>query len=231
MITAPPAGRFAFFPLHMAPESSVDTWAPFYQDQLAFAAQVALAMPADVEFVVKLHFSDPDNYSRSRLQALLRLPGVRIAHPGAPGREFIDRATLVVGIQGTASLEAALLGKPVLMFGASPYLPFPRTQRAKRPDELHEQILGMLSAPPPTESEIVEAYSRYIAQFMPGRVNDWARPLEPEHHERFANCFRRLLDHIDQADRRARWYDCPPFAGSGADSGSGDGRSIASAGW
>jgi hypothetical protein len=213
MLRSPPDSRFIFFPLHMAPESSVDTWAPFYQNQLAFAAQIALAMPADALFVVKLHFSDPDNYSRRQLQQLMLLPRLQIAHPNAPGRDFTDNAALVVGLQGTACLEAALLGKPVLLFGDSPYLYFPRTQRARRPDELPEQIRHMLEMAAPAKEEVETAYAAYLARYMPGRVNDWGRPLESRDIDQLADCFRALAAYLEDPAHSANWYSKSPFCG------------------
>lgn len=211
MLRSPPETRFIYYPFHMSPESSIDTWAPFYQNQLAFVAQLSLSLPVDVSFVVKLHFSDPDNYSRRQLQQLMKLPRLRIAHPNAPGSAFIEKADLVVGIQGTSCLEAALLGKPVLIFGDSPYQHFPRTERAKRPDELYEQIRHMLDRPPPTDEEIVEAYADYMARYMPGRINDWGRPMEPDELSRLADCFHALRSYIDDSLARTNWYNQPPF--------------------
>lgn len=210
MLRFPPEGRFIYYPFHMAPESMLDTWAPFYQNQLAFVAQLSLAIPADVAFVVKLHFSDPDNYSRRQLQQLMKLPRLYIAHPNAPGSAFIEAAALVVGIQGTSCLEGALRGKPVLIFGDSPYQHFPRTERAKRPDELYEQIRRMLDLPPPTDEEILEAYAAYMARYMPGRINDWGRPIEPDELNRLANCFHALRSYLDDPINRANWYNQPP---------------------
>ena len=212
LLTAPPGDRFAYFPLHMAPESSVDTWAPFYQNQLGLIAQVSLALPANLELVVKLHFSDPDNYSRRQLQQLTRLPRVFIAHPEAPGRIFLERAELVIGIQGTANLEAALLGKPVLLFGDSPYQYFPRTERAIRPDELHGQICRLLEQPTPSEEQIGEAFAAYMSRYLPGRHNDWSQPLEPVDLDRFAACFCALRSYVSHPVNRANWYREPPFA-------------------
>lgn len=212
MLSSPPAARFIYYPFHMAPESMLDTWAPFYQDQLAFVAQLSLAIPADIIFVVKLHFSDPDNYSRRQLQQLMKLPRLHIAHPNAPGRDFIERAALIVGIQGTACLEAALLGKPVLIFGDSPYQHFPRTERAKRPDELHQQIRRMLELPPPSDEEIVEAYAAYMARYMPGRINDWSRPIEKEELEKLSDCFQALRAYLEVPANRESWYKRPPYA-------------------
>jgi len=211
MLAHPPETPFAFFPLHMAPESSVDTWAPMYQNQLELAVQLSLAVPTDVEVIVKLHFSDPDNYSPYQLRRLMQLPRVRIAHPGASSRSFIEKATLVIGIQGTASLEAALLGKPVLLFGDSPYQHFPRTERARRPDELHGQVRMMLRLPPPTDDEIVEAFAAYIARYMPGRINDWKIPIQEQEFDRLAGCFEALRSHVEMPGIREEWYNQPPF--------------------
>jgi hypothetical protein len=211
MVVAPPDTRFVYYPFHMAPESMLDTWAPFYQNQVAFLAQLSLAIPADMIFVVKLHFSDPDNYSRQQLRQLMKLPRLRVAHPNASGRDFIEKASLVVGIQGTSCLEAALLGKSVLIFGDSPYQHFPRTQRAKRPDELHEQIRQMLERPAPGDEEIVEAFAVHMARYMPGRINDWSRPIEQEELGHLVNCFCALRSHLEDPFKRANWYNQPPF--------------------
>lgn len=212
MLRSPPEARFIYYPFHMAPEAMLDTWAPFYQDQLAFVAQLSLAIPADIAFVVKLHFSDPDNYSRRQLEQLMKLPRLHIAHPNAQGSDFIEKAALVVGIQGTSCLEAALLGKPVLIFGDSPYQHFPGTERAKRPDELHQQIRRMLELPPPSYEEIVEAYAGYMARYMPGRINDWSRPIEENELERLCDCFRALRSYVEVPANREGWYKQPPFA-------------------
>lgn len=215
MVKQPPDGPFVFFPLHMAPESSVDTWAPMYQNQLELAFQLSLAVPVDLEVVVKLHFSDPDNYSPAQLARLLSLPRVRIAHPGASARTFIERSSLVVGIQGTASLEAALIGKPVLLFGDSPYQHFPRSERALRPDRIHAQIRRMRAMPAPADGEIVEAFAKYMSRYMEGRINDWGAPLLPEEQTRLANCFRELKRYLETAGTRETWYDHAPFKDQG----------------
>ena len=213
MLHAPPERRYAFFPLHMAPESTVDTWAPMYQNQLGLAMQVALALPAHVDLVVKLHFSDPDSYSPDQLDPLARTPGVHIAHPGASAAAFLERASLVVGIAGTANLEAALLGKPVLLFGDSPYQHFPATRRAVQPDGLHLQVRDMLDLNPPTDAEIVEAYAAYLARFMPGRINDWGRPITDVERKRLAACFEAICRLASDPAVRDSWYKQPPFAG------------------
>lgn len=211
MLNSPPETRFVYYPLHMAPESTVDTWAPFYQNQLALISQISLAMPVDIAFVVKLHFSDPDNYSRKQLLQLMNMPNLYIAHPSAPGNAFIEKSSLVIGIQGTTCIEAALLGKPVLIFGDSPYQYFPRSERAKQPDELYEQIRRMLDLSPPSEEDIVESFANYMARYMRGRTNDWGRPVQPDELDHLADCFRTLGSYVMDPVNRANWYQKLPF--------------------
>ena len=211
MLREPPKERFAFYPLHMAPESSIDTWAPFYQNQLAFVAQLLLALPADMTLVVKLHFADPDNYDRKQLEQLMSMVQLRIAHPMAASAGFIEKADLVVGITGTANLEAALHGKPVLIFGDSPYVQFPNSERARTPDELNQQIKHMLKLPSPTDEAITESFAAYMARFMPGCSNNWTLPITDDDYERVSACFNTLRYHLGNPVNRDNWYKQNPF--------------------
>ncbi|THB73260.1 MAG: hypothetical protein D6B28_04080 [Gammaproteobacteria bacterium] len=210
-INSPPKSKYVYFPLHMAPESMLDTWSPYYQDQLSFITQLSLSIPIDIEFVIKLHFSDPNNYSYSQLNRLMNMPKLKIAHPNASGNEFLKNAALIIGIQGTSCLEAALEGKPVLLFGDSPYLHFPRTERAKRPDEIFNQIKEMLNQPEPTREEIVKQYAVYLSRYLPGRVNDWSRPTTQADLNRYSDCFNSLRNYLQIANNRNNWYKKPPF--------------------
>ena len=132
MITEPPRRPFGFYGLHMQPESSVDVWAPFHSNQFSVIEAIARSMPPDHDLVIKMHRSDADNYSRRQLDRLRRLPRVILASPFAQSRDFIERAAIVFSIHGTMGLEAALLGKAVLMFGESPFVVFLRSRACRR---------------------------------------------------------------------------------------------------
>tara|TARA_B110000008_G_C16783593_1_gene489729 strand:- start:271 stop:861 length:591 start_codon:yes stop_codon:yes gene_type:complete len=195
----------------MSPESMVDTWAPFYQDQMAFIRQLSYSIPADVELVVKLHFSDPYNYSFNELKNLMHHYHVRIANPFAPSLPFLENASLVVGITGTSNFEAAVRGIPVLIFGNSPYQHFPRTERALRPHELNSQIQRMLKMPSPSEDEIVESVAVFMSRYMPGQINDWNRPYELDEHDKYADCFSALATYVETTGITENWYKQSPF--------------------
>jgi hypothetical protein len=191
-----PAARFALFALHMQPESSIDVWAPFFSDQFHLIGQIVRAMPPNMKLLVKLHVSDGDNYSPRQLRQIAALPGVELVHPTTSSRDFVDCADLVFGIQGTICLESALLGKPVLMFGESPYLHFPSVERIGRITDLPMQIRAAIVKPKPGREEILAAYAQYLARYMPARYNDWTKPLNSEDIAKFTSCFERLKDHI-----------------------------------
>lgn len=196
MVTTPPKDKFAYYPMHMSPESMIDTWAVFYQNQLGLLRQIALALPLDMKLVVKLHFSDPDSYSAHELSALAKITGVLIASPDADARAFLESASLVFGITGTSCLEAALLGKPTIIFADTPYLEFPNNVRAKLPDELFTQIREMLRRSPPSQEDIEKAFVRYANRYLPGRVNDWNIPLHAADIEKYNCCFKELVNNV-----------------------------------
>ena len=191
-VRKPPAGRFALFALHMQPESTIDGWAPFFSDQFHQIQQIVRAMPANMRLLVKVHISNADNYSRIQLRKLLQLPNIKLVHPTSSSRDFINQADLIIGIQGTICLESAMLGKPVLMFGESPYLQFPSVEQISRITDLPNQIRSAISKPKPSRDEILKAYTLYLSSYMPARYNDWTKPLKSEDIAEFTSCFERL---------------------------------------
>lgn len=192
MLHEPPQQPFALYALHMQPESSIDVLAPYFSNQFCLLKQIVRAMPADLKLLVKLHISDADHYSRSELSELTSMPGVELVHPTANSRDFLEAASLVFGIQGTICLEAALLGKPVLMFGDSPYLEFPSVTKIGRITELSENITLSLNAGKPPRESIIEAFASYHSKFLVSVYNDWTQPLTDKNIVSLADCFMRL---------------------------------------
>lgn len=212
LIHEPPPCKYVFFPLHMLPESVIDVWEPFFQDQLGLIKQISLALPADTLLVVKLHFSDPDNYTPWVLRKLAVLHNVRIVFPNTRGFDFVSHAALVIGINGTALLEAALLGKPTILFGDSPYIDFPLAERAESFKNLHSQIFRLLRTKGAGYDEIVDAFAKYIQKHMPGRVNNWRVDLSENDIAVYSNCFHYLNEYLASPGVRENWYLTSPFA-------------------
>lgn len=197
-VNTPPDGPFFFFGLHMQPESSIDVWAPFFADQFAVIEAIARSTPPTHELLVKLHKSDADHYSPQQLDRLRRLPGVRIVSPYANSRTFIEKASLVFAIQGNIAIEAALLGRPVLMFGDSRFLDLPSVTKVKRMTDLPEQIRAKLKEVPPERERIVRGFMSYLSHYAPGCYNDWESQPSDEEIQALADHFRALSDSIKQ---------------------------------
>lgn len=181
LVSVPPDGPFAFFGMHMQPESSIDVFAHFYSNQAHVIELIARSLPPSHILLVKLHKSDVPNYSRAILGRIARLPGVRLVSPYADTIEFIKRSALVVSIQGTIGLEGALLGKPVIMLGDSPTKIFPSVSTIGRDPDLPALVRQKIREKLPTRAAIVDAFATHLSAFYPASRNDWTIP--PTDHE------------------------------------------------
>ena len=104
--------KFVYFPLHVYPELTITTMAPFFEDQLRAIDLMRYSMPPDHLLVIKEH---PAMLGRRPLrfyQALEHKAGVLLAAQTLPSIELIRRAALTISVTGTACLEAMFLGKP-----------------------------------------------------------------------------------------------------------------------
>lgn len=113
-----PEERYVYFPLHVQPEASTMTNAPFYLDQLYVIETLSKSLPVGYRLVVKEHPSMLGRRDGSYYARLRSLPNVRLVDPHADSAQVIRNAELIFTITGTTSLEALLLKKPVITLGA-----------------------------------------------------------------------------------------------------------------
>lgn len=181
LLARPPRNRFAFFGLHMQPESSIDVFAHFFSNQERVIELMARSLPPTHTLLIKLHKSDTSNYSSESLAKYSRFPGVELVSQHADTLSFIQQADLIFSIQGTIALEAALLGRPVIVFGDAPTKHFPSVSTIGKTIDLPKLIREKLAEPPPNRSDIVAAFAAYLAPFYPACHNDWSvRPTDEQ---------------------------------------------------
>jgi hypothetical protein len=169
----PPATPYVLFGLHMQPESSIDVWAPFFSNQMWVIELLSRAIPPTHRLLVKIHKSDIANHSLGQLEKMQSFPGVEFVAPFADTRRFIENADLIVSIQGTMGVEAALIGKPVIMLGDSPFTIFPSVSAFGEISDLPILIRRKLAESPPSRGDILSAYATYLEPFWPASTNDW----------------------------------------------------------
>ena len=196
MHAAAPTAPYVLFGLHFQPESSIDVWAPFFSNQMWVIELLSRSIPPSHRLLVKIHKSDIANYSSEQLKSMCAFPRVELVQPFADTRALIESSKLVISIQGTMGLEAALLGKPVIMLGDSPVTVFPSASRIGEISDLPKLVRTKLVEPPPDRSQIVEAYASYLAPFMPASHNDWRVGIEEQAIERYGKLFSMLEQYV-----------------------------------
>jgi hypothetical protein len=212
MATRPGKRPYVFFGLHTQPESSIDVFAHFFSNQLQVVESIARSLPPTHRLLVKLHKSDSPNYSPQQLGHMSRLPGVQIVSPYADTFEFIEGADLVFSIQGTIGLEAAMLGRPVIMFGDSATKMFPSVSTVGKTIDLPRLVAQKLSEARPSRMEIVDALAMYLAAFYRSSTNDWTVVPTDAEIDDYVRVFKILEQYLGRRDERSAHDPMAPAA-------------------
>jgi hypothetical protein len=109
--------HFIYYPLQYSPESSINTPAPYFLDQMRAIDALRFAMPSDHVLVVKEHPACVEMRPVKFIRRICNLPGVIVVKASVPSVEVIKRAALTATVTGTAALEAFLLGRPAIALG------------------------------------------------------------------------------------------------------------------
>jgi len=107
---------FVYFPLHKEPEIALNQAAPEVTSQQALIVSVSRDLPAGVLLVVKEHVVSVGNRPDGFYEQIAALPNVVLLSPHENSIEVVRNADATIAIFGTAGLEAALLGRPVISF-------------------------------------------------------------------------------------------------------------------
>ena len=198
-LITPPNREYVYFPLHMTFESMLDTWSPEFQDQMLFVKQLSKTIPVNYDFLVKLHYSDANRYSKSLITKLEKQFYVKFVHPRANNREFLLKSDIVIALSGTSALEAAIIGKPVIIFGNSPYQYFPNTYKIDNINDMSIILKKINKVKYVDEKEIEKSFKAYVKRFMPSINNyNWHQKHAKEDFKNFIQCFDKLIKYIKE---------------------------------
>lgn len=113
---------FFFYPLHTEPEQALGQISPEFFFQLEAIAIISRDLPAGLLLAVKEVANACGRRPPAFYDQILSFKNVVMLNLEVPGAEVVRHALGTVTISGTAGLEAALLGKPVISFGRhNPY--------------------------------------------------------------------------------------------------------------
>lgn len=129
---------YVYFPLHTQPESSIDVQASLYSNQIEFVKSICRVLPIGKKLYVKVHPTDVDGQPLSFFNNIAKIPGVVLVNYNFPSSELIVNACCVITMTGTAGMEAALRGIPVVTFSDNFYNEFPTVVQSKGFEQLRE---------------------------------------------------------------------------------------------
>lgn len=137
--------KFVFFPLHTEPETALQGASPEYFFQLSAIASLARDLPVDHLLVVKETYENrgrrPDNF----YDQIREFKNVILLDMLELGLEVVKKSRAVATISGTAGMEAAVLGVPVVTFGRHNIYNFlPHVHPVEREEDLRAALLAAL---------------------------------------------------------------------------------------
>lgn len=112
---------FYYIPLHMEPEATILMYSPWLRDQIEMVRLCSQALPFGIQILVKENPKMDRVRSEAFYRALKALPGIKLVAPEVSSIKLIQNSQAVLSLAGSASLEAALLSRPSLVFGRPPF--------------------------------------------------------------------------------------------------------------
>lgn len=110
--------KYIFYPLQMEPEASVTVFSPEINNQLYIVEVLAKNAPSGVFVAVKEHIPGVGRRPRDFYARLGRMPSVLLVSPFENSLELIQGSVAIAILGGSAGIEAAIMGVPVISFGA-----------------------------------------------------------------------------------------------------------------
>jgi hypothetical protein len=118
--------KFAFYPLHSEPEVALQVLGfPYHKNQIELIRSIAASLPFGMKLVVKEH---PRSYGMrpiSFYKSLLEIPNLYFSEKEIKPIKIVQLSSLVFVISSTIGLEAAVVGKPLIILGFPKYLSIP----------------------------------------------------------------------------------------------------------
>ncbi len=143
--------QFVYYPLQKEPEVTIMQSAPECLNQHATILSLARDLPAGVLLAIKENPSATGRRTASFYDQIAALKNVVLLRSDTSSIEAVKRAAATVTIAGTASMEAAILGKPAITFSGHikwGFLPHARvvTCESELPSLLRWAVFGPFDA-------------------------------------------------------------------------------------
>lgn len=116
--------NYFYYPLHVNPEASTMVLSHNLTNQLFLIEQIARQIPFDSCLVVKEHVPMIGMRPIGFYKKIESFPKVKLISPFVSSVTLQKKSLGIFSITGTVALEAAILGKPMFVFGPTPFYSF-----------------------------------------------------------------------------------------------------------
>ncbi|MCE3281637.1 MAG: hypothetical protein K0Q66_374 [Chitinophagaceae bacterium] len=104
--------KYVLVTLHVQPESTIDVFGRYYEDQKLNIINLWRKLPEDWKMVIKEHSNALGNRRLRFYKSLKKFPGILFVDERTDSHVLINHAELVITVAGTIAYEAALLKIP-----------------------------------------------------------------------------------------------------------------------
>lgn len=112
--------KIFFYPLHLEPEMTILAYSPFFQNQLELIKLTSKSLKFGDVLILK---ENPKSFYRGSMfyKEIESLSNVMWVSSNENSRDFIRISNKIIGLSGTASIEAACMGINSLVAGFPPF--------------------------------------------------------------------------------------------------------------
>lgn len=189
--------NYVIYPLHKQPEATADITAPEFSNQLATIENIARSLPRNYMLLVKEHSNAFGCRGREFFKKIQNMKNVFLLGPHEDNYAVLEKCDMVFTIAGTMGYEAALLGKPVVVFSNIFYKDLKNVHYCQTAAQLTALIKENLKTNSFSEDDSIQFIARLIANTYPGKKgnpNVHKTMMQSEHIRMWGEAFEDYLN-------------------------------------
>lgn len=165
--------KYFLYTLHTQPESSIDVQGAYFSNQIELIKTIVRSLPTGGILLVKVHPTDVDGKPIAYYREISKIPSVVLLDYSIDSGGLIDCSELVFVLTGTIGYEAALFGKPVIVFADNFFNIFPTVHLCRDIRGLPNLIDEVLNKCRKLDSDqdILKCLAALKANVYPGEVS------------------------------------------------------------
>lgn len=165
------AGRFIYYPLHVAADVALTLRAPEYLDQYALLDYLARTLPITHRLAIKEHPAMVGGIDYGRVADLVRRhDALVLLRPSTSNFDVLRRADAVVTVNSKSGAEAILLNRPVVALGDSFYRRSGLVRAVGPLAEIDDALRSAIDAPPRLPEDIYGYFQQVWDGSYPGEL-------------------------------------------------------------